>query len=125
VCEVRGAQAQEPLSHLQAWARRGSWCIPCKRAYDHDYYKKVGKKKQPKLDEMMQAIEREPRSDAEVAERNRELYKERKKEKRNCAYPGCITNIGYHQQRLCRIHEAEMNAEKKARKFERALGKAS
>jgi hypothetical protein len=97
-----------------------SWCHSCHREYGRNYARP---KFQPKLDEMMQAIDREPRSDEATARRNRILYEERKNRKQNCAYPGCITKIGYHQDRLCRIHEREMNEEKIARKLAKGLKK--
>lgn len=91
-----------------------SWCYSCHREYGRTY-----KKKQPSGDEMMQAINREPRSDLEMKRRNDLFYKTRQAslEKPTCAYPGCITKINYIQGRLCMMHEQEMIEEKVARKL--------
>ena len=55
----------------------------------------------------MKAIDRIPRSDFDVMRKNKTLYLHRKHRMQECEHPECITLIGYHQHKLCRMHEAQ------------------
>jgi hypothetical protein len=69
----------------------------------------------------MKAIDRIPRSDFDVMRKNKTLYLHRKHRMQECEHPECITLIGYHQHKLCRMHEAKQSEERMAKKL--AAGK--